>query len=73
MVGGDMRCEVCGGWGWEQMGGVRCEVEVGDVRYEGGDGSRCEVWGGWMVMEAGVRCEVRVAKVVMGAGVKCGV
>ena len=23
---GGVRCEVCGGWRWEQMGGVRCEV-----------------------------------------------
>ena len=21
-----VRCEVCGGWRWEQMGGVRCVV-----------------------------------------------
>ena len=29
---GGVRCEVCGGWRWEQIGGVRCVV--------GGDESR---------------------------------
>ena len=47
-MGADGWCEVCGGWRWEQMGGVRCEVcgvwrweQMGGVRcVVGGDGSR---------------------------------